>query len=130
MTLKASTLGSVDMDAGEQRFLSEASFLVDSVGQVQVTAARFDTKKNIKRALKLASARFDVPWKPNFGGDHWELLSQSLSLRHRLTHPKSREDLYVTDAEIENHREAFLWFSKMFTEFLESLQRRYVGVEA
>lgn len=125
MTLRACNLGSADLTANERAFLTETTFVASATGEVAVTVNRIDTLKNLKRTLKLASRFFQVDWKPSFNTTNWRLVYNSLHLRHRLTHPKSTEDLAVEDEEIEDHRNAFLWFAGGFNDFLLSLQARH-----
>ena len=64
-----------------------------------------DTLSNIKRSLKIAALRFDLLWKPVFGGTGWRNLAESLEIRHRLTHPKSTAECEVSDLELTVHME-------------------------
>lgn len=125
VTLAACTLGSVDISARTRSFLSETTIVVNSSGEARIELVRTGTLKNIKLTLKLAAKHFDVEWRPNFGNEGWNQLRQSLELRHRLTHPKSARSLVVENDETESHRDAFLWFSRGFNNFLESLKTRH-----
>ena len=125
IVLRACTLGSENLSAKTQAFLSERRIEVNSQGEARVLAVHIDTMKNIKLALKLASTRFDVPWQPAFGDGSWEKLRDSLQLRHRLTHPKAAAELHVTDPELDDHQKSFSWFMTSFNEFLLSTRRRY-----
>ena len=125
LLLTACTLGAEDLSPKTRRFLSEQRIEVNSRGEARVLPVRTETMKNIKLALKLASTRFDVAWRPAFGNGSWDRLHQSLQLRHRLTHPKAAAELRVDDAELDLHRDAFVWFATGFNEFLLSMQRRY-----
>lgn len=124
-TLTACTLGSEELSVKTIAFLKETTIVVNSTGQARIEFVRTDTLKNIKLALKLASKYFDVAWKPNVSAQGWSQLRESLELRHRLTHPKSALSLFVEDSEAEAHRDAYLWFSGGFNDFLESLQTRH-----
>lgn len=126
IVLTACTLGSVTLSAKTQVFLSETQFTIDSRGHTKIGVVRPDTMRNVKLSLKLASQHFDVAWKPTFGTAAWTQLAESLELRHRITHPKSADALFITDTEAETHRDAFLWFAQGFNDFLGSLQDRYI----
>jgi len=125
LTLRACELGSINLPAGEHVFLSELRFIVDQAGNAKVNSVREDTLSNLKRALKIVALRFDVAWKPDFGGKGWQALTSSLDIRHRLTHPKSSSELEVSDHELSLHQAGFGWFVQSFNGFQLALLAKY-----
>ncbi len=125
ITVTAAELGSEPLTANEHRFLLERSFVVDSSGQTKERTEFAESRENVKRTLKIACDKFKLEWSPNFGGDEWRQFSESLEIRHRVTHPTSRSDLDISEAEVELHRDAFLWFSGLFNTFLEKLIEKH-----
>jgi hypothetical protein len=125
ITLRAAELGSEPMSADEHKFLLERSFVVDSSGGARKKTEYAETKDNVKRVLKLACTKFNLGWAPDFSGKEWLEFGQSLELRHRVTHPKSRADLDIAPEEIELHRRSFLWFSGLFNTLLEKLNEKH-----
>jgi hypothetical protein len=111
LLLRACDLGSVDLSAAEREFLSELLVIVDSAGNAKLESKWFDTLSNIKRTFKLDASHFDLDWRPDFGTGGWEQLIQFLDIRHRVTHPKSVEQLDLKDSEAEIYRKA--WASSM-----------------
>lgn len=49
----------------------------------------------------------------------WQSFSDLKKLRNRLIHPKTKEDLEITDIEIENAREAEIWYLEKIRLLLE-----------
>lgn len=125
LLLRACDLGSVDLSATDRQFLSELVVVVDSAGNAKIENKWFDTLTNIKKTFKLAATHFDLDWKPDFSSAGWQLLIQLLEIRHRLTHPKSFEQLVLTPPEIDLYREGFAWFVELFNEFQSSMLRCY-----
>lgn len=125
-TLCASTLGSADLPTKDYIFLSGVIFLVSLDGSTEIKVLRCDTEKNIKHTLRIAAECFDVGWKPDFTQQGWRMLKVSLRLRHRLVHPKSVSKLNVSDQEITDHREAFIWFSRLYTKLISDIHNRFV----
>ena len=125
ITVIAAELGSEPLTSAEHKFLLERSFIVDSSGQITEKTEFSETRENVKKTLKIACAKFRLGWSPDFGGTEWVEFGTSLAIRHRVTHPKTRDDLVISEAEIELHRDAFLWFSGLFNSFLEKLNEKH-----
>jgi len=125
LTLRACELGTVGLPSDEHFFLSELQFIVDPAGEAKLETRRVDTISNIKRSLKIAGLRFDLPWKPVFGGTGWRDLAESLDIRHRLTHPKSTAECEVSDDDLTLHLAGYEWFIQSSNEFQLALVKRY-----
>ncbi|MCF4998023.1 hypothetical protein GIW70_12945 [Pseudomonas syringae] len=127
-TLCASTLGSVDLPTKDHIFLYGGTFLVSLDGSTVFKLLRCDTEKTIKHTLRIAAECFDVGWSPDFTHKGWRMLRMSLQLRHRLVHPQSVAKLDVSDQEADEHQEAFIWFSKLYTNLINDIHNRFVPV--
>ena len=123
LVLRACDLGSVELTASDREFLSELLIVVDSVGNAKLESKWCDTLTNVKKTFKLAAACFVLDWRPNFGTQGWQQIIELLEVRHRVTHPKSVEQLELTDEEVEVYRNAFAWFVQVFNEFQSSMLR-------
>ena len=44
-----------------------------------------------------------------FSHNGWEKMQRALAIRHRITHPKSPEDLEIADDEMDTVRDAHVW---------------------
>lgn len=122
--LRACDLGGVDLSVAEREFLSEVRLVVDDSGNAKLETKWPSTLTNIKKTLKLAASVFDLDWKPDLG-QGWQSLATVLKIRHRVMHPKLAADLEVLDTEVEVYRDASAWFIKTFTEWQQSMHRRY-----
>jgi|GEM_PF-1162300 len=128
-TLWAANLGAADLPAKDFKFLSGVTFVVSTDGKVEAKLIRCDTEKNIRHTLRIAADCFDRVTGPDFSHKGWRMLKVSLQLRHRLVHPKCVAQLRVSDQEIEDLRESFVWFAELFTKLISDVHECYVSVE-
>ena len=109
---KACTLGSEELTEKEMKLIDEGVFIIDTNGVVKWETNYESTINNIKKTLKLSSNKFDLNWAPDFNDNGWKDLRDSITIRHRIVHPKSIASLEITDAEIEAHKNSISWFIK------------------
>ncbi|PMW94847.1 hypothetical protein C1X59_27590 [Pseudomonas sp. FW215-R2] len=98
--------GACEMDPKDKEFLN---------------SQRFEAVENVKATMKLAAKAFSVPERNLGGGADWRHVKPSNSVRNRLLHPKSVEDLQVSNAEWESHKSAFDWFVRAFDGLLTDI---------
>jgi hypothetical protein len=67
------------------------------------------TKENIKFTLKKVYYAFDLPFEIK---DHegWKKLSNTIDIRHKVTHPKKKNDLDISPQIYRDAVEGFNWF--------------------
>lgn len=103
-------LGAKLSDA-EKACLREETYSVNDRGEVVIQTATIRCLSNIRLAFaisrKVARSRHNL----DISGEGWQCLRKSLVVRHRLTHPKKRSDLDVSDEEVEDAKTAFRWFT-------------------
>ena len=93
--------------------------IISSTGGEKEFPDRERTIDRVKKVLKSA-ARDMARWEPNFGTAGWEALRGNLRVRDRLMHPKCASDVQVSDAEVDEARDAASWFM----ETIIQIQRR------
>ncbi len=125
--LRACELGGRILSAEELVFLSETYVyvVVDPIGVATVKAKHEGTLSNVKRALEIAAARFNLDWWPDYGTQGWKKLARSLEARHRITHPKMTVELLVSDNDLNVHKDPFGWLIDSLNELQSSLLRKY-----
>ena len=101
---------SMEFKSSEIQLLREQNAEVDENGGVRSTTKYIQTTRNIRFAqaayLRATKASFPVEYRSH----GWAALREVIVLRNRLTHPKSKEDLIVTDEALENLIAANDWF--------------------
>ena len=88
-------------------------------------------KDNFKFTFSAFSKSCNSTFELDLNENSWNVLQASLKVRDRLMHPKSPEDLLITELEIQEASETFLWFSIVIYESvstaLQSVYEQYTG---
>src|SRR5262249_124562 len=61
--------------------------------------------------LRTAAECWNFDPAPLFADSGWNELQKSVSVRNRITHPKSRSDLDITDSEIKSLEKSHRWLT-------------------
>ena len=88
--------GVIQLDVRQLIDINEVK--IDKNGKAKVSKLSF--KESIKSSFSIPSKKFNInnPLKTN--GNDWSNFNEALKIRHRLTHPKTVEDLDVTDQDM------------------------------
>jgi hypothetical protein len=84
-----------------------------------------EANERIKRTLRVAYKLFELQPAPNFGGSEWPRAKRVLQKRHLLMHPKSTDDLDISDDLWKELREDATWMIKQFFDFISAMQQKY-----
>ena len=90
--------------------LRERSFAVTDGGNI-VEQIKFVTLPTIVKLTNRQAQLIEPAFSLDFGGDGWSALKAALILRHRITHPKTLDDLLVGDSDLKIVQAAFEWIS-------------------
>ena len=110
--------------------LSETSAKIRDNGVVE-EADDFLIKSRvaIKFSLKMFVKAYSLNATPDFSDNRFGLLQGSLDVRNRITHPKAKSALEISDAELSDVREGFEWFKAttkclvtVYTNLLRNIQ--------
>jgi hypothetical protein len=94
----------------EIAMLREETYGLDSKGDVHIQSKFLRTDENFRFAMKMYMRGCSASGELEVGDSGWSFFKQSLSVRHRITHPKQAEDLDISDSELEIAKNAFRWF--------------------
>jgi hypothetical protein len=111
----------------EVGLLSEESYSLDRKGEASTQKKFLRTDENFLFALRMATKGCSPPLVIERGEGGWNAFTLALKIRHRLTHPKNRADLDVTDAEFTTVRSASLWYKQTVVSALSSLSARLLA---
>ena len=95
--------------AGEESLLFEETYEVDDDGEIRILQRFIPLLRNIRVTVRILQ-RVRPGYTPDFSNHGWAAFRKSLAVRNRLTHPKSYNDLQVSDDELTNALAAFHWF--------------------
>lgn len=103
---------------------AEASFSVTDTGRI-VEQARYVSLpasfRLITNVAKLCCDEVDV----DFGCVEWAEFKRTIAIRNRLTHPKSHDDLLLSDNEVEAAKVGYFWLFDMAITVMEQTVEAY-----
>lgn len=116
---------------GELAVLREETYSVDERGVLRTRPYYLPLPQTIRFLTRLVQ-RARPAYNLDFNHPGWTYLLASLEVRHRLTHPKTLEDLNVSEEELGQLSAAFAWFlafvieaSYEHVQFMREVTDRY-----
>jgi hypothetical protein len=114
LALKAHEDGTLPLDLGDLVILRQETYTVDTAKGVVQTRERYPS---LEASLKHVFRCFAAIRNPGFvletssGG--WSAFKNAMVIRNRVTHPKQKGDLEISDDEMRTLERAIDWFSEM-----------------
>jgi hypothetical protein len=62
----------------------------------------------------------------DFGGEEWTFAMEAIAKRHKLMHPKTLNDLLITDVEWQRMSAGIDWLQKLQFSFARLLHKKYL----
>ena len=100
------------LSPGEVAIAKEEDYELAESGRVQIRPARLRFKANFRFAFKLIAKAEELDYELDASGGEWQALQRALSVRDRLSHPKSSADIGVTVDEARDAIQAFEWVDR------------------
>jgi hypothetical protein len=94
----------------ETALLREESYAINNKGEAYVQPRFLKIEDNLVFALRMYLHDKPVPLEIERDGVGWNAFREAIVIRNRITHPRSLDDLSVTDSEVEKIRQAEHWF--------------------
>lgn len=95
-----------------QVLLQERLPRIGSNGRIEHTPHRVGTADHLAFTLRVFADHAGV--RANFfDREGWKALKGALQVRHRLTHPKERSDVEVSNADMELCAKGYAWFGEV-----------------
>lgn len=108
------------LTAKEEQIFSERQFSVTERGKIVEQDKHVPMLAMFRFTTRLAE-KIDPKLRVDFGTKGWDQLRLALKLRHRITHPKSRSDIFVTDEDIATCEAAINWLFPVCMDCLEAV---------
>ena len=108
----------VDFSPAELAFLLEEDFDLNDKGEVVSVPAKISFAKNIRFAFRAIARANSVAFELKVSDAGWEALKKAAKVRDRLMHPKTINDLVITNDDIELVLKGSGWFVENFKECL------------
>jgi hypothetical protein len=121
--------GTYGLEDNEKLILQERQLSVSEQGKITQQSRYLPLPTTVRFIARIAS-RLNGVDHFDFGESDWEGFRQAISIRNRITHPKSAEDMHVSNADVEQVFDALYWFFEKLTEVMAKsveTQKRYLG---
>lgn len=92
--------------------------------------ANSDTATRIKLTLRAAYKLFDLSPFPDFSTKEWGDAKDLINKRHALMHPKTPEDLQISDTDWDSFYAGALWLMRQIFDFSLLLHQKYASSES
>jgi hypothetical protein len=106
---------------GELALLSEQAYSLNKNGTVKVIDAHLPMLPNFRFAVtcfcRVLAPRFTL----DVGGQGWEDLTNAVEIRDRITHPKSKEQLFISKSEADMALRGGIWFRESMQRMMRSI---------
>lgn len=99
--------------------LSETSYVVSENGALH-EQVRFIPITSMIRLVTRLAGELNTELKVDFSGEGWSSLNQAIAIRNRITHPKSKTDLEITDEDIAKSEAGFFWLLDMVHDAMKA----------
>ena len=114
LTLRSAAPG--DLERAEQYLLEEERPFLDDRGRLATTKDFPRVGPNLRFAMWCYGKVHGVQWELPVGEAGWSHLTEATKIRNRLMHPKSKEDLEVSEAETDVVSKAVEWVDAKHVE--------------
>jgi hypothetical protein len=106
----------------ETALLEEIQFALDGKGRAMTKPRLMRIKDNIRFTMNLLGRCAKPPFKPNYGDDGWQAFCEAIAIRNRVTHPKTRDDLWITQGDLERIDRGVKWFEDETARYLQNFR--------
>ncbi len=113
----------VTLTSAERVFLNEEDYDLNEKGHPHFRKRNISLVKNLKFAFTQWAEIRSSGFKLEVDGEGWESFIKAIRIRDRLMHPKSLNDLHITDKELEIADKTLKWF---FDSYAMSLAHNIV----
>ena len=110
-----------DLEPHEVQLLREENYIVDDRGLIKVQQKNLPLLSSFKLPIKLMEKYIEGYKCLAFEGRGWNSFRDGLKVRNRLMHPKSIEDLQVSDPEMTIVLDGFRWAGDLAIHALETI---------
>ena len=87
----------------------------------------FNANERIKLTLRAAYKLFELQPAPNFGGHEWRRAQRVFERRHLLMHPKTPDDLEISNELWSELRDDVTWLVEQLFNFIAAAQAKHGG---
>jgi hypothetical protein len=108
----------VALDVGVREALSERTVTVRDNGAIGEREQYLQLQKKLRLVYRTAGQGFGEEVAVDFGDAGWASFQDAISVRDRITHPKTFEDCHVDDDALDTVERGHDWFRNLNAEFV------------
>lgn len=117
-TIKNEILHSADqINDAERAVLRDVTFDLNDKGVPCERPLRPKILSSLKFVFQMFASVHKLLILPDYSSSGWQAMKDVIKLRNRLTHPKTLNDLKVTDTDLKTVDEAEIWFRHTHNAF-------------
>jgi hypothetical protein len=113
----------IKLSHAEIAMLKEETYALNEKGEAISTKSKLRTKDNLCFTLKTFAHVSNTMFKIEKNSKEWSSFNEALKIRDRLTHPKSTNDLIISDVELEAVEKTFMWYFASIIAILNSAKK-------
>lgn len=110
---------SYGLEADEIAVLRETTYQVSGDGVIRPQPKFIPLVNSIKLIARIAT-RIVPSKRIDFSGPGWNSVKKAIDIRNRITHPKDKKDLTLTNADVETGTGALFWLLQETSEVMEA----------
>jgi len=111
----------IELSHAEIALLREETYNLNEKGDVISAKSKLRTKDNVCFTLKTFARVSNATYEIERNSKEWSSFNEALIIRDRLTHPKSSNDLMISDDELEALKKTFRWYFSCMIDLLNSV---------
>jgi len=118
-----------ELEPAEEVALSETSYQVTDQGRITEQTRYLPLLATVRLTARIAE-KLAPEVKVDFSGQDWAGLKEAIKIRNRITHPKSRADLILSDEDIRTSVGSLFWLLNETSRVMEAANlsfEDYVG---
>lgn len=119
----------LDLSLGEQVLLREKNYQWQK-GRVQEREGYSKTLEGIQMAFTLFPRAFGANFSLEASGHRYDAFRKALGVRHSLTHPKCKDDLFLSTDQLQSMSLAVAWFVGQMESLRESCRKQLEAINA
>jgi hypothetical protein len=124
IALKLSEHGKGNFSTAELAMLEEHNFSLKDNGKAEVQIKFIALAPNLRFAFSACARAFGVQHELKVDDEGWQSFQEALRIRNRITHPKSVEDLHLSEKDVDHVEASVRWFLRNKGNLIQKLVDR------
>lgn len=117
ISLIAFELDIAEFSEAEIALLKEETYDLNNKGEVETKVSKLKTTDNFLFSVKMLERSFNYSIGFEKNSRQWEDFLSAIKIRNRLTHPKTIDELFINDDEVNVVNRVIEWFFQIIDDF-------------